>query len=140
MGSTRLGEQLARKNKELKKSQEAIRQVSRRRPHACQNCPRRAQHGSKLCRVCSQKHSSRSEYLINQGCPYFLRETNGTFQWHLEFPELAQWILTTLNLTIDSPLKHSRSKSVKVLGWKGNTDMNEAHDIDGNSYSTPYSY
>src|SRR5947207_6074748 len=131
MLSTRLRELQARKKNEHK-NKEMTRQIERQKPHKCQRYHRRARHGSNLCRVCCQQQRSlRSEFLVNQGCPYFLRKTKGTFQWHLEFPELARWILTTLNLNVEPPLKHSHSKRVKVLGWKESTDMNETRLIDG---------
>ena len=60
----------------------------------------------------------------------FFARRRGHFR-HLEFPELARWILTTLNLAVEPPLKHSHSKRVKVLGWKESTDMNETRLIDG---------
>src|SRR5204862_6193018 len=131
MLSVRLRELQTKKNNELKKRHEVTRQIERCKPHKCQLCHRQARHGGNLCPACCQQQRSlRSECLVNQGCPYFLRKTRGTFQWHLEFPDLAQWMLTTLNLTVEPPLKHSRSRRVIVLGWKEGTDTNEARSIE----------
>ena len=122
--------------------QRALIPIRLRKPHKCQHCHRQARHGCNLCRECSiqrnQQRALRSEFLINQGCPYILGKTKGTFRWHQKFPELALWMLTTLNLREDPPLKHSRSKTVEVLGWKEGTDMNEARSIDGMILIRPY--
>lgn len=142
MSSTRIKESEARKSKKRQKEKETRRQIKRRQPHKCQHCHRQARHGCNLCRECSiqrnQQRALRSEFLINQGCPYILGKTKGTFRWHQKFPELALWMLTTLNLREDPPLKHSRSKTVEVLGWKEGTDMNEARSIDGMILIRPY--
>ena len=134
MLSARLRELQTRKNNEHKKMQEVTRQIERRKPHKCQLCHRQACHGGNLCPTCCQQQRSlQSECLVNQGCPYFLRKTRGMFQWHLEFPELAQWTLTALNLTVEPPLKHSRSKRIIIMGWKESTDIHEARSIESMS-------
>jgi len=108
------------------------RERERRKPHVCQSCPRQARHGCKTCPVCYRQSQTSDDVFLNQGCP----RINGSpshlqpIGWSREFPGTATWLLENLNFHITRPAT-DLSLQIKVLGWKGNHDLDEPRNCPG---------
>jgi hypothetical protein len=113
---------------------EQNRDHQRRKPHPCVTCPRQARHGCKICHVCyaESQAKDKDKLFINQGCP-FLNGGPGIhpIQWNMEFPRMAAWITDNLHCQVDQGSKLSRSKQVRVLGWRDCNDLDEERNIPG---------
>ena len=83
----------------------------------------------KVQNMCVQQSEHSGEVLLNQGCPYLNRFVPNHFlRWSAVFPRLATWGLENLHYEI---IWTECRRQVKVLGWKGNDDLDGPQDFRG---------
>src|ERR1700737_773761 len=115
---------------ETRESRETLRQ-QQRLPKQCQQCHRQSRRGCKLCRVCRSKQVN-TDLVINQGCPTFhQRSLPHPIRWWASYPDLAFWLGYRPEYVVDRPSTSTKSQRIKVVGWKGGSDLNAEYVVNG---------
>jgi len=86
-----------------------------------------------LQNMCAQQSENRGEVLLNQGCPYLNRfaPIHHPLLWSAALPELATWVFENLHYEFIWQPETECGRQIKVLGWKGNDDLDGPQDFRG---------